>query len=131
MEIPDDRYYSEQHLWVKLEDGLATIGVTEHAREEMGDIDYIELPADGDVITRGQPFGIIETSKAVTDLIAPISGRIAEINGALLESPEALTDAPYSDGWLVAVEPADLDELKELMNARAYRESIEAGEDSG
>lgn len=130
MEIPDDRLYSEDHLWVKLEDALATIGITEHAREELGDIDYIELPAQDDIVTRGQSFGIIETSKAVTDLIAPVSGKVAEVNASLIESPEALTDAPYSDGWLISVEPADLDEFRELMNASSYTDYLQTTRDS-
>lgn len=130
MEIPNDRLYSEYHIWVKLEDGLATVGITEHAREEMGDVDYIELPSEGDILTRGQPFGIIETSKAVTDLIAPVSGRVSETNGSLLEAPEALMDAPYSDGWLISVEPADLDEFKELMNGSSYADYLQTVRDS-
>ncbi len=130
MEIPNDRLYSEHHLWVKLEGGLATLGITEYAREELGDIDYVELPAEGDVLSRGQSFGIIETSKAVTDLIAPISGRVLECNGSLLESPEALMDAPYSDGWLISMEPADLDELKELMNGTTYSDYLQQSQNS-
>ncbi|MDQ1239366.1 MAG: glycine cleavage system protein [Thermodesulfobacteriota bacterium] len=125
MDIPTDRFYSDYHLWVKLEEGTATVGITEHAREELGDVDYVELPQEGDTITRGMAFGIIETSKAVTDLMAPISGQVVESNVSLLESPEALMDSPYTDGWLIVVEPADQDEFTELMDSSKYREFLD------
>ncbi len=86
MEFPADRLYSEYHLWVKIEKDQALIGVTDHAKEELGDVDYIELPELDDTITKNKPFGIIETSKAVTDLVAPISGVVIERNVALAES---------------------------------------------
>jgi glycine cleavage system H protein len=127
MDFPADRLYSEYHLWIKLEKDQALIGVTDYAREELGDVDYIELPELDDSITKNKPFGIVETSKAVTDLIAPISGIVIERNIALTESPEALTDDPYGDGWLIIVEPTDPDELDELMKAREYSK-LTAGE---
>jgi glycine cleavage system H protein len=117
MDFPGDRIYSEYHLWVKLERNHAAIGITAYAGEELGDVDYIELPQPDDIIARNAPFGTIETSKAVTDLIAPISGIVLESNTALSESPEAVTDDPYGDGWLVVVEASDPDELEELMDA--------------
>ena len=124
MEFPRDRLYSEYHLWVKVEAGQAWIGVTDYARQEFGDVDYVELPNLEDRLSKNRAFGIIETSKAVTDLVAPISGLVVEVNTALAESPEGLTDDPYGDGWLVAVEPSDPDELDELMNADAYEELL-------
>jgi glycine cleavage system H protein len=127
MEFPRDRVYSEYHLWVKIEKDQALIGVTDHAREELGEVDYIELPELDDTITKNKPFGIIETSKAVTDLVAPISGVVIECNVALAESPETLTDDPYGDGWLIIVEPSDPDEFDELMKAADY-ERLVAGE---
>jgi len=83
MDFPDDRLYSEYHLWVKLEKDQAVIGITDHAREELGEVDYVELPALDDSVTRNRAFGIVETSKAVTDLIAPISGIVVETNTSL------------------------------------------------
>lgn len=120
MEFPKDRLYSEHHLWVKADKDRSIIGITDHAKEELGDIDYVELPALEDSVTRNNPFGIIETSKAVTDLIAPVSGVVVETNVALLESPEALTEDPYNGGWLIAVEPSDPAESDELMNWDSY-----------
>lgn len=127
MEFPADRLYSEYHLWVKLEKDQALVGVTDFAREELGDVDYIELPELDDTITKNKPFGIIETSKAVTDLIAPISGVVIERNAALAESPETLTEDPYGDGWLIVVEPSDPEELDELMKSSDYSK-LAAGE---
>jgi glycine cleavage system H protein len=127
MDFPADRLYSEYHLWVKVEKDQAFIGVTDYAREELGDVDYIELPELDETITKNKPFGIVETSKAVTDLIAPISGIVIEKNVALVESPETLTDDPYGDGWLIVVEPSDPDEFDELMKARNYSK-LAAGE---
>lgn len=125
MEFPDDRLYSEYHLWVKMENGQATVGITDHAREELGEVDYIELPEIDTSITRNKPFGILETSKAVTDLIAPISGMVVDANTSLAESPETLTDDPYGDGWLIVIDPADVEELEDLMKAGHYARLIE------
>src|SRR4030066_180101 len=124
MEFPSDRLYSEFHLWVKVEKDQAVIGITDYAKEELGDVDYIELPQLDEVLSKSKSFGIIETSKAVTDLIAPISGTVLERNDLLAESPENLTDDPYGDGWLIAVEPSDPDELDELMKPADYQKLV-------
>lgn len=129
MDFPVDRLYSEYHLWVKLERNHAVIGITAYAGEELGDVDYIELAQPDDIITRNTPFGTIETSKAVTDLVAPISGIVLESNVALAESPEAVSDDPYGDGWLVVVEASDPDELEELMDAGAYEDKVRSTAD--
>ncbi|MFH0823294.1 MAG: glycine cleavage system protein GcvH [Pseudomonadota bacterium] len=126
MDIPSDRLYSEYHIWVKFDDGTATVGISDYAREEFGGADYVELPEPESSITRDSPFGVVETSKAVTDLIAPISGVVIESNTALLESPEVLTSDPYGDGWLVVVDPADPDEKAGLMTAQAYKKLLES-----
>lgn len=124
MEFPSDRLYSEFHLWVKVEKDQAVVGITDYAKEELGDVDYIELPELDEVLSKNKPFGIIETSKAVTDLIAPISGTVLERNDLLAESPEHLTDDPYGDGWLIVVEPSDADELEELMKPADYKKLV-------
>jgi len=124
MDFPDDRLYSEYHLWVKLEKDQAVIGITDHAREELGEVDYVELPALDDSVTRNRAFGIVETSKAVTDLIAPISGIVVETNTSLGESPEILTDDPYGDGWLLTIEPSDPEEFDELINSESYKKLL-------
>jgi len=124
MEFPHDRLYSEYHLWVKLENDQAVIGISDYAREELGEIDYIELPQVDEALSKNRPFGIVETSKAVTDLVAPISGMVLEANNLLSESPETLTDDPYGDGWLIIVEPSDPEEIDELMNHTVYGELV-------
>ncbi|HMK33745.1 MAG TPA: glycine cleavage system protein GcvH [Desulfomonilaceae bacterium] len=124
MEFPVDRLYSEFHLWVKIENDQALVGITDYAREELGDVDYIELPQIDEILSRNVAFGIIETSKAVTDLIAPISGTVLDRNDLLSESPENLTDDPYGDGWLVVLDVSDPDEVDELMNATDYHKLV-------
>ncbi|MGB6065937.1 MAG: glycine cleavage system protein GcvH [Desulfomonilaceae bacterium] len=128
MEFPTDRLYSEDHLWVKLEKEQALIGISDYAREELGEVDYIELPQVDEALSKNRPFGIIETSKAVTDLLAPISGVVLECNTLLTESPETLTDDPYGDGWLIIVEPSDPDEIDELLNHKAYGKLVKSQE---
>jgi len=129
MEFPSDRLYSEFHLWVKMERDLALIGITEYAAQELGEVDYVELPELEEVLTKNRAFGIIETSKAVTDLLAPISGIVVELNMSAPESPEGLADDPYGDGWLIMVEPSDPDEIDELMSAEAYEKLLESQDD--
>jgi len=124
MEFPGDRLYSENHLWVKVEKDQTLIGITEYAKEEVGEVDYVEMPALDDNIIKNRPFGIIETSKAVTELMAPLSGVVVEINVALGESPETVTDDPYGDGWLIAVEPSDPEDMDELLNSKAYEKLV-------
>lgn len=124
MEFPGDRLYSENHLWVKVEKDQTLIGITDYAKEEVGEVDYVEMPALDDNIIKNRPFGIIETSKAVTELMAPLSGVVVEINVALGESPETVTDDPYGDGWLIAVEPSDPEDMDELLNSKAYEKLV-------
>jgi glycine cleavage system H protein len=124
MEIPDNRFYSEYHLWVKVEQEHAVIGITEYAKEELGQVDYVELPPPDDYLTKNEPFGIIETSKAVTDLIAPISGAVLETNPDVADSPDVVTDDPYASGWLIKVIPSNREDLAELMKASEYEKLV-------
>jgi len=126
MEFPGDRLYSEYHLWIKLEAGQARIGITDFAKEELGEVDYIEFPEPNGGLSKDEPFGTLETTKAVTDLVAPISGIVVECNTALAESPEGLTDDPYGDGWLVVAEPSRPEEIDELMDPAAYEELVKS-----
>jgi glycine cleavage system H protein len=124
MEAPEDRLYSQHHLWVKLEKDQAVIGITDYAAEEIGEVDYIELPEPDDTVAKEGAFGALETSKAITDLICPISGVVLECNILLNESPEMVTDDPYGDGWLVVLQPSDPDELDDLMKAGDYAKLV-------
>jgi glycine cleavage system H protein len=124
MEAPDDRLYSQHHLWVRLEKDQAVLGITDYAAEQIGEVDYIELPELNDTVSKERAFGALETSKAITDLISPISGEVLDCNMLLNESPEMVTADPYGDGWLMIVQPSDPDELDELMKAADYENLV-------
>ncbi len=124
MEAPEDRLYSQHHLWVKLERDQAVIGITDYAAEEIGEVDYIELPEPNDTVSKERTFGALETSKAITDLICPISGVVLDCNILLSESPEMVTDDPYGDGWLMVLQPSAPDEWDDLMKAGDYEKLV-------
>jgi glycine cleavage system H protein len=125
VEIPEELKYTKEHEWARLEDDLVIIGITDYAQDALGEIVYIELPSEGDEITKGNPFGAVESTKSVTDLYAPISGEVVEINEVLLDSPEAINEDPYSEGWMIKVKPHDVGELQDLMDSDEYGEFIE------
>ena len=125
MEFPDGLKYSKEHEWVLVEDKVAIIGITEFAQHELGDVVYVELPEVGEKVVKDDPFGAVEFVKAVSDVFAPVSGAVVEINDTLPENPETINDDPYGDGWMIKVEMTDMDDLKDLMNAEEYAEYIE------
>lgn len=124
MEYPEGLKYSKEHEWVLVEGKTATIGITEFAQEELGDIVYVELPEVGEKIVKDDPFGAVESVKAVSDVYAPVSGAVLEINDLLPDNPETINDDPYGDGWMIRVEMNDPDDLKDLMNAEEYAEYV-------
>lgn len=125
MEFPEGLRYSKEHEWVLVEDKVAIIGITEFAQHELGDIVYVELPEVGEKVVKDDPFGAVESVKAVSDVFAPVSGAVVEVNDVLPESPETINEDPYGDGWMIKVEIADMDDLKDLMTAEEYAEYIE------
>jgi glycine cleavage system H protein len=125
MEFPEGLKYSKEHEWVLVEGNTATIGITEYAQEELGDIVYVELPDAGEKIVKDDPFGAVESVKAVSDVYAPVSGTVLEVNDLLPDSPETINDDPYGDGWMIRVEMSDTDELKDLMTAEEYVDYVE------
>jgi glycine cleavage system H protein len=125
MEIPEGLKYSKEHEWVLIEGNVATIGITEYAQEELGDIVYVELPEVGEKVVKDDPFGAVESVKAVSDIYAPVSGTVLEVNDALPDSPETINDDAYGDGWMIRVEMSDTDDLKDLMTAEEYAEYVE------
>ncbi|HEX2387075.1 MAG TPA: glycine cleavage system protein GcvH [Candidatus Binatia bacterium] len=129
MEFPDGLKYSKEHEWVLVEDKVAIIGITEFAQHELGDVVYVELPEIGEKVVKDDPFGAVESVKAVSDVFAPVSGAVVEINDTLPENPETINDDPYGDGWMIKVEMNDMDDLKDLMNAEEYAEYIEQQKD--
>ena len=120
MSNPDDRRYTKSHEWALDEDGIVTVGITEHAVSELGDLVFIELPEVGASVTAGDAFGEIESVKAVSELNSPITGSVTEVNGALEEDLETLAGSPFGDGWIIKVKPSDRDELDGLLSAADY-----------
>ena len=120
MQIPDELRYSEEHEWVRVGDGVATVGITDYAQEELGDIVFVELPAVGTAVTRAKALGVVESVKAVSDLYAPVSGSVAEVNGRLASNPEIINEDPYGEGWMVRVTLSDAAEVGQLMTAAQY-----------
>ncbi len=123
--VPDELRYSEQHEWIAVDDGVGTIGITDFAQGELGDIVFVELPQIGDVLEKGQSFGTVEAVKTVEDLYSPISGEVIEINETLEENAEQVNADPYADGWMIKVRIDSPDDLDELLSAKAYKELIE------
>jgi len=116
-EVPEGLYYSEDFMWVRVENGKARIGVTDYAQKQLREIVFVELPSVGDTLSKAEPFGTVESVKAVSDLVAPVSGTIEQINEEVSDKPELLNEDPYSKGWLLVISPTNLDaELKQLMD---------------
>jgi len=119
-EVPEGLYYHKEFAWARVENGKVKIGITDYAQKQLREIVYVELPSVGDTITQNDPYGTVESVKAVSDLIAPISGTIEKVNEDLESKPELLNEEPYGKGWLIVVTPTNLDaELKEIMDFNA------------
>ncbi|CAN5340544.1 glycine cleavage system protein GcvH [soil metagenome] len=123
MAYPDDLRYSKEHEWVRMDGSRATIGITGYAADELGDVVFVELPEVGATLTQFGIFGVVESVKAVSDLYAPISGEVVEVNEALRDAPELLNADAYGEGWIAKVELTDTDQLDGLMDAAAYAEA--------
>ena len=119
-DIPEDLRYSEEDEWARLEGNRVTIGVTDYAQQQLGDIVFVELPEVGKTLEVGEPFGVIESVKAVSDLYAPVAGEVVEVNEILAEQPETVNEDCYGEGWMIAIEVAEESILASLMNATAY-----------
>jgi glycine cleavage system H protein len=124
MSIPKELRYTEEHEWVKVEGGNVRIGITDFAQHELGDIVFVELPEVGDEITANEPFGSVESVKTVSELYAPVSGKIVEINEDLNDNPEFVNESPYEKAWMIVVEVSDNSEVEKLMTPEQYEELI-------
>jgi len=122
---PDDLKYTKEHEWLAVNGNVGTVGVTHYAQSELGDIVYVELPAAGSPVVAGEEFGTVESVKAVSEIFAPVSGEVLEVNAALAKTPETINKDPYGDGWLVKIKLADPKEPGSLMTAAEYRKYIE------
>lgn len=123
MQVPSELKYSESHEWSRREGNRVTIGITDFAQKELGDIVFVELPAAGDELKRGEPFGSVESVKTVSELYAPVSGKVVAVNDKLSDAPDNINRAPYEDGWMVTVELSDPAEWDDLWPAERYRET--------
>ena len=126
MNIPEDLKYTKEHEWVKVDGNTATVGITDYAQGELGDIVFIELPQIGDELTCMQSFGTIEAVKAVSDIYSPLSGKVVEINSALEDEPMAINRDPYGEGWMLKMEIANPPEVEQLLDAGSYGELVGA-----
>ena len=122
MECPEDLRYTKEHEWVRIDGAIATVGITDFAQHELGDVVFVELPAPGTSLSKGQAFGVIESVKAVSDIYAPLGGAVVEVNAEVGQRPELVNAEPYGVGWLIKIRVADTAELGDLMDAGAYRE---------
>jgi glycine cleavage system H protein len=120
MHIPDDLKFTKEHEWVRLEGKTATIGITDYAQSQLGDIVYVELPDEGDSVAKDETFGVVESVKAVSDCYAPLSGKVMAVNSPLADSPETLNEDPYGEGWILRIEIADAAETEELLDPTRY-----------
>ncbi|MBI5299212.1 MAG: glycine cleavage system protein GcvH [Deltaproteobacteria bacterium] len=121
MEFPDDLKYTKEHEWVRIKGDVAIMGITDFAQEQLGDIVYLELPAEGEAVEQGEPFGVVESVKAVSDLYAALSGEVLEINDPLAENPETLNEDCYEEGWMIKVKVSDTKEVDSLMSCKEYQ----------
>jgi glycine cleavage system H protein len=123
---PEDRRYTVEHEWIKLEGDTAVVGITNFAQDQLGDVVYVELPKVGDHVDAMQPFGVIESVKTASDLFAPISGTVSEVNSQIVDEPQLVNDEPYASGWLIKVKPDNPDDIDGLLSAQQYVDHVAA-----
>ena len=124
MDVKENLKYTKDHEWVKLEGNIATVGITDFAQGELGDIVYVEVDTVDEMLEKDEVFGTVEAVKTVSDLFLPMSGKIIEFNDSLSDSPESINDSPYEKGWIIKVEVSNLEEINELLNSNDYSELI-------
>jgi glycine cleavage system H protein len=121
LSVPEDLQYTKSHEWVRTEGDTATIGITDHAQDELGDVVFVELPGEGDTFDAGESFGTVESVKAVSDLYAPVGGEVVEVNSSLEDAPEKINDDPYGEGWIVKLRTTD---EADLLAPEEYEEVV-------
>jgi len=128
MTYPSDSRYTKEHEWVRIEGGIGVVGITDHAQKELGDIVYVDLPKPGAVVEKGKTLGSVESVKAVSDVYAPVSGEVVEVNEMLTTSPEKLNEDPHGEAWLVKIRMSDPVEVADLLSASDYQQYADAEE---
>jgi glycine cleavage system H protein len=125
MNFPEDLKYTREHEWARVKGKRVVVGITEFAQDQLGDIVYVELPSVGDEVKKGEAFGVVESTKAVSDLFAPVSGKVVEVNDPLSDAPETINEDPYEEGWMIQVEASEAKDLDDLLTAQAYAKFVE------
>lgn len=123
-QLPEDFYYTKDHEWAQVDENIVTIGITEFAQEQLGEVVYVELPEEGAKVNQGESFGVVESVKAASDLYAPVSGTVIEVNTTLIDDPSSLNDDPMNDGWLIRIEMDSEKELANLIRVPDYKKLI-------
>jgi glycine cleavage system H protein len=126
MQLPDGLHYTAEHEWLRLEGNEGVIGITDFAQDALGDVVFVELPPPGTVLTAGRTFGVVESNKSVSDLFAPVSGRVVAVNDALKDAPETVNRDPFGDGWMVRIALSSPDEVAKLLDADQYRTHVQS-----
>ncbi len=129
IETPTELKYAETHEWARVENGIVTVGITDYAQDALGDVVYVELPESGQQVAAGVEIGVVESVKAASDIYAPVSGAVLEINEDLEEAPERVNQDPYGDGWFFRIRPDNVAELEDLLDSEAYEEATSANHD--
>lgn len=124
MEYPEEFKYTEEHEWIQVEEDVVTVGITDFAQDALGDIVFVELPEVGFQVEAGKTFGVVESVKAVSDIYAPVTGEVVEVNEELPDTPELVNSSPYEDAWMLKIKLADLTELDGLLDAEAYQSFV-------
>jgi len=124
MKFPEDYLYTKQHEWVKVNGDIATVGISDHAQKELGDVVFVELPKVGDTFDTNEPFGNVESVKAVSEVFCPVAGEVVEINQELVGSPQWVNEDPYGDAWFIKLKISNPEELKELINSGEYEQYV-------
>jgi glycine cleavage system H protein len=122
---PKENLYSTDHEWISVQDNIATIGITDYAQHELGDVVFVDLPEVGDTFEANEPFGSVESVKAVSEIFCPVSGEVIEINSTLVANPELVNESPHERAWMIKIRIANSEELNELMSAEAYEEYLQ------
>lgn len=130
MNFPEDLKYTTEHEWVRIDGDVATVGITDYAQEQLGDIVFVELPEEEEAIEKGDTFGVVESTKSVSDLYVPLTGAVIETNDPLLDSPEIINEDPYGEGWMIRIKLKRPEEIKELLDSKTYQKLLEEEEEA-
>lgn len=128
MDFPEDLKYTREHEWARKKGANIVVGITDFAQNQLGDVVYVELPDIGDPVKKGESFGVVESTKAVSELFSPLTGKVVEVNDPLSDAPETINEDPYEEGWMIVIEPADPKEVDALMDAKTYKSFVEEQE---